>query len=84
MKIIICNHKGTDIDCISEEQKTILINGIRLPLMPTDISAFSGNAILSEVYIRAPGALLLDPKHSSSVIHLLNLPILLPQVRYCT
>ena len=40
-------------DVYQEEQKeTILINGIRLPLMPSDISAFSDNAILSEVYIK--------------------------------
>ena len=64
-------------DVYQEEQKeTILINGIRLPLMPTDISAFSDNAILSEVYIRAPGAFAFRSKHSSSVIHFtLNLPI---------
>ena len=64
-------------DVYQEEQKeTILINGIKLPLMPSDISAFSDNAILSEVYIRAPGAFAFRSKHSSSVIHFtLNLPI---------
>ena len=64
-------------DVYQEEQKeTIIINGIKLPLMPTDISAFSNNAVLSEVYIRAPGAFAFRSKHSSSVIHFtLSLPM---------
>lgn len=51
-----------------ESREIISINGIELPVLPTDISFFSDNKLLEEPYIRAPGAITFRSKHSESML----------------
>lgn len=51
-----------------ESRELIEINGIVLPVLPTDISYFSDNKVYEEPYIRAPGAITFRSKHSESLV----------------
>lgn len=53
-----------------EPTETIEINGIQLPVMPTDVSFFADNKLVEEVYIRAKGAITFRSKHTESLLTL--------------
>lgn len=58
-------------------QEKLRINGIDMPILPSDISFYSTNAILEEAYIRAPGAFAFRSKHSRSVLNMMvSIPVL--------
>lgn len=61
---------------LKESVETIIINGLELPLLPTDMTSFRDNAILEEVYIRAHGAFAFRSKFSRTEIQFtLAIPI---------
>ena len=64
---------------LPEPKEVITINGIDLPLLPTDLSSFQDNAVLEEVYIRAKGAFAFRSKFSRTEIQF-TLAIPIPEV----